>query len=243
MKTLLKSGLLLALALLLHGTRAQAQVHIDMSAPYWGPSVGPDVQYYYIPEIDGYYDLYNELYLVFDPVYGAWVSSPYLPRAYAAYDPRFFHPVVIQYVGRRPWGYHREHRAYCDRWGVRPGRYYGARWPGRNYVAYPQDRYEPGYYASRPQNQGGYTRNDNRYSQENRGTYGSRSDNRREERADEGRNGSRSENRGGYAQPNPYERGTSRGSYSAPERPQNSGGPGRPTSPNSHGEGRGRGRM
>lgn len=239
MKTLLKSGLLLALGLLLHGTRAQAQVRIDMGAPYWGPSVGPEVQYYYIPEIDGYYDLYNELYLVFDPVYGRWVSSPYLPRAYAAYDPRFFHPVVIQYVGRRPWGYHREHRAYCDRWGVQPGRYYGARWPGRNYVAYPRGSYGPGYYASRPQNQDRYARDDNRYSQENRGTYGSRSDNRREGRADESRSGGRSQNRGSYGRPDSYDRG----GYSAPESPRSSGGPGRPTAPGPNGEGRGRGRQ
>ena len=58
MKTLLKSGLVLALGLLLHGGTAQAQVRISVNAPYWGPAVPPNVQYYYIPEIDGYYDLY-----------------------------------------------------------------------------------------------------------------------------------------------------------------------------------------
>lgn len=237
MKTLLKSGVLLVLGLLLHSTGAQAQVRIDMSAPYWGPRVGPDVQYYYIPEIDGYYDLYSGLYLFFDPVYGEWVSAPYLPRAYAAYDPRFFHPVVIRYVGRRPWGYHREHRAYCDQWGVQPGHYYGSRWPGRNYVAYPRGGYGPGYYANRPHNQAGYARNDNRYQQENRGTYGSRSDNRRNNDTYESRNDNRSGNRGGNERTDYYDRGNRWRNSPAPGSQRSLG-----TSPGSGGESRGRGR-
>ncbi|GAB3239540.1 hypothetical protein GCM10027346_32900 [Hymenobacter seoulensis] len=172
MKTLLKSSLVLALGLLLYGSKAQAQVQVSFNTPYWGPAVGPDVQYYYIPEIDGYYDLYSESYLFYDPVYGAWVSSPVLPRAYASYDPRFFHPVVVQYVGRQPWGYLRDHRAYCGRWGVVPGRYYGANWPGRGYVVAPRPNYEPnGYYNHRPNHPGPYARNDYRDDRDYRGNY------------------------------------------------------------------------
>ncbi|WP_139252071.1 hypothetical protein [Hymenobacter psychrotolerans] len=160
MKTLLKSGVALALGLMLYGSRAQAQAQVWVNAPYWGPVVSPQVQYYYIPEIDGYYDLYAQSYLFYDPGFGAWVSSPVLPRAYAGYDPRFFHPVVIEYVGRQPWGYLRDHQAYCGRWGVLPGRYYGANWPGRGYSAAPYGSYGPAYYGNRPHNQGGYVRND-----------------------------------------------------------------------------------
>ena len=175
MKTLLKSGLTLALGLLLYGSGAQAQVQVSINAPYWGPAVPPNVQYYYIPEIDGYYDLYSQSYLFYDPGYGAWVSSPVLPRLYAGYDPRFFHPVAIQYLGRQPWGYLRDHRRYCDQWGVRPGRYYGSNWPGRGYAVAPRGNYGPAYYNNRPAyGNAGYARNDRggyygRQEQENRG--------------------------------------------------------------------------
>ena len=158
MKILLKSGFALALGLLLC-SGAQAQVPVYASAPYWGPAVVvPNAQYYYIPEIDGYYDLYAQSYLFYDPAYGSWVSSPVLPRAYAAYDPRFFHPVVIEYVGRQPWGYLPDHHAYCGYWGVQPGRYYGSHWPGRNYVAAPRGGYGPAYYGNRPASYSGYAR-------------------------------------------------------------------------------------
>ncbi|QJX46950.1 hypothetical protein HMJ29_08390 [Hymenobacter taeanensis] len=188
MKLLLKSAFLLALGLLVYTEPAQAQVQIQVgiNQPYWGPPVPQGVQYYYIPEIDGYYDLYSQSYLFFDPVYGAWVSSPVLPRAYASYDPRFFHPVVIQYVGRQPWGYLRDHRAYCNNWGVLPGRYYGANWPGRGYYAVPP---RGGYYGNRPYNQGGYASGN--YHNDRGGYYGNgRNDNRG--------GYDRNDNRGGY---------------------------------------------
>ncbi|MDU0370709.1 hypothetical protein ACFPAF_09920 [Hymenobacter endophyticus] len=215
MKTLLKSGFVLALGLLLYGGSAQAQVRVNINAPYWGPAVPPNVQYYYIPEIDGYYDLYSQSYLFFDPAYGAWVSSPVLPRVYAAYDPRFFHPVAIQYVGRQPWGYLRDHRQYCDRWGVRPGRYYGSNWPGRGYVVAPRGGYGPGYYGNRPYGQGGYAQNgyrdnrnpyngreerNDRYDRDNRDDRNDRNDNRyeRNDNTPNNNQGGR-DDRGGYA--------------------------------------------
>jgi hypothetical protein len=201
MKTLLKTGFVLALGLLLHSGQAQAQVRVNIHAPYWGPAAPPTVQYYYVPEIDGYYDLYNQSYLFFDPAYGAWISSPVLPRMYAGYDPRFFHPVAIQYVGRQPWGYLRDHRRYCDQWGVRPGRYYGRSWPGRGYVVAPA---RPGYYGNRPYGQSGYAQNgysdyrndrDGRYDRENR--------NGRNEDRDNNRSGRYDSQGGGYFQQNP----------------------------------------
>ncbi|MBT9393017.1 hypothetical protein KLP40_07570 [Hymenobacter sp. NST-14] len=178
MKTLLKSGLTLALGLLLFGGGAQAQVRVHVNAPYWGPAVPQQVQYYYLPEIDGYYDLYSQSYLFYDPGYGAWISSPVLPRLYAGYDPRFFHPVPIQYVGRQPWGYLRDHRRYCDQWGVRPGRYYGRNWPGHGYAVAPRGGYGPAYYGNRPAyGNAGYT---NGYAHHNdrddRGGYYGRQD-------------------------------------------------------------------
>ncbi|OGX90689.1 hypothetical protein [Hymenobacter coccineus] len=89
-------------------------------------------QYYYIPEIDGYYDLYTQQYIVYQD--GYWVP---LPELYG-YDPYQFHPVVIGYRGRQPW---------------LQGEYYHARYAYRPYSPYGNgygNDYRNGYYAGRP---------------------------------------------------------------------------------------------
>jgi len=96
-------------ALLLAGAapaaHAQVSVNVQVGAPVWGPPVPAGVQYYYIPEIDGYYDLYNGVYLVFRD--GYWMT---LPSVYG-YDPYAFHPVPVYYQGPQPWQYVVQHRA------------------------------------------------------------------------------------------------------------------------------------
>ena len=79
--------------------QAQVGVNVQIGPPAWGPAVPQNTQYYYIPEIDGYYDIYNGVYLVFDGV--QWVTLPYLD----GYDPYYFHPVPVSYIGPRPWLY------------------------------------------------------------------------------------------------------------------------------------------
>jgi len=235
MKNLLKSGFVLALGLLLSGSNAQAQVRVNINAPYWGPAVPPNVQYYYVPEIDGYYDLYSRSYLFFDPAYGSWVSSPVLPRVYAAYDPRFFHPVPIQYIGRQPWGYLRDHRRYCDQWGVRPGRYYGSNWPGRGYVVAPRGGYGPAYYGNRPYGQSGYAQNGYR---DNRNDYNDRDE--RDGRYDRDDRNDRDDNRYGRTDNNQGGRDDRRSYSPRPEQPA----PGTPSqAPGAYGGGRRRGRV
>jgi len=193
MKLMLKSSVLLLLVLLLQsgGAQAQVRVNVNVGPPGWGPAVGPGAQYYYIPEIDGYYDLYTQQYVYLDP-YGYWVSTPYLPAYYASYDPRFFHPIVINYVGRQPWGYIYDHRAYCGQRGWQPGYYRGNRGGyayynggrGNGYtVPQPAYRPAPGSYGNAPYNNRGYA---NGYEQNNRNN---RDNNRQDNRNDQGYNG------------------------------------------------------
>ncbi|RAK64663.1 hypothetical protein DLM85_18440 [Hymenobacter edaphi] len=163
---MLKSALPLFLLALLYGgpAQAQVQVNVNVGAPAWGPPIGPGVQYYYIPEIDGYYDLYTQSYVYFDPYYNTWVSAPALPAAYyAGYDPRYFHPVVVQYVGRQPWGRIYDHRSYCNTRGWRPGYYRsapGPRWQGgyggNGYRSQGDGRYDNQPYAQNGPGRGGY---------------------------------------------------------------------------------------
>ena len=97
---------------------AQPQVNINVGTPAWGPPVPQGTQFYYIPEIDGYYDLYAQQYIVYRN--GQWIPVGVIDGR----DPRGFHPVVLDYRGREPWVYVGAHR---DRYPrrvvvVRPGR-------------------------------------------------------------------------------------------------------------------------
>lgn len=122
-----------ALALLAApNVQAQVGININIGAPAWGPRVPYGTQYYYIPEIDGYYDLYSQQYLVYDG--GYWVP---LQQLYG-YDPYQFHPVAIAYRGREPW---------CQR------DYYHQRYAYQPYCNYGRGGYGNGYYSY------GYSRN------------------------------------------------------------------------------------
>jgi uncharacterized membrane protein YgcG len=134
--------------------QAQVGVNINIGAPAWGPQVPYGTQYYYIPEIDGYYDLYNQQYIVYQD--GYWVP---LPELYG-YDPYQFHPVIVDYRGPQPWaqiGYYRQRYAY------QPYRNYG---PSRGYYNGGYG-YGPSYGRSRYDNRGNYSNGRNGYDGRN----------------------------------------------------------------------------
>ncbi len=95
-------GGLLALAALTV-TPAQAQV-VVINAPSWGPAAPASAQYYYLPEVGGYYDLRGQQYIV--QRNGQWQRLSQLN----GYNPTSWHPVVIDYVGNEPWSRHDEYR-------------------------------------------------------------------------------------------------------------------------------------
>ena len=88
---------------------AQVNVNVNVGRPAWGPAVPQGTQFYYIPEIDGYYDLYAQQYIVYRN--GQWVPVAVVD----GYDPYQFHPVVLDYRGRQPWVYVGTHRARYPR--------------------------------------------------------------------------------------------------------------------------------
>ena len=104
----LLSAALLGVAGLATAPAAQAQVNVNVNVgpppPAWGPAVPQGTQFYYIPEIDGYYDLYAQQYIVYRN--GQWIPVAVIDGR----DPRSFHPVVLDYRGREPWVYVRGHR-------------------------------------------------------------------------------------------------------------------------------------
>ncbi|WP_460502631.1 hypothetical protein, partial [Hymenobacter agri] len=120
--------------------QAQVGVNINIGPPAWGPQVPYGTQYYYIPDIDGYYDLYSQQYIVFQD--GYWVP---LPQLYG-YDPYQFHPVVIAYRGREPW---LQSSYYHQRYAYQPYRPYGR-------GGYANGYYNNGYYSN-GYGRGGYS--------------------------------------------------------------------------------------
>ncbi|OUJ73411.1 hypothetical protein [Hymenobacter crusticola] len=87
---------LLALSLWGAPTHAQ-QINSNITTPAWGPAAPAGSQYYYIPEVGGYYDLRDQYYVV--ERQGKWQRV----RTLSGYSPSSFHPVVIDYRGNQPW--------------------------------------------------------------------------------------------------------------------------------------------
>ncbi|GAA4051531.1 hypothetical protein GCM10022409_42950 [Hymenobacter glaciei] len=77
---------------------AQAQTAVvNPTQPNWGPPTPLGVQYYYVPEIAGYYELATRQYIV--QRNGQWIRTETLP----GYDSANFHPVILDYNGTQPW--------------------------------------------------------------------------------------------------------------------------------------------
>jgi hypothetical protein len=133
-----------------HINNAEAQVHININIdiqPAWGPYGYEYAEYYYMPEINVYYDVINQMF--YYQSYGRWVRSICLPMAYAYYDFYSLYKVVLNGM-RYPWQYNRRHRQvyakYCYNYVqipiycVNEPRYYRAR---SNYHRWVDAKYMP----------------------------------------------------------------------------------------------------
>jgi len=66
---------------------AQAQVRVETtttSLPDWGVAGNDNATYYYIPDIESYYDVRTRNYVYMDN--GKWAKTPTLPPAYRDFD-------------------------------------------------------------------------------------------------------------------------------------------------------------
>lgn len=84
--------------------------------PVWGPTGYDYVEYYYLPDIDIYYNVpqhrfyYNER--------GRWISRSYLPSHFRNYDLYNSYKVVVN--EREPW---RNHKTYIEKYSSFKGRH------------------------------------------------------------------------------------------------------------------------
>ena len=110
MKTL---KLIIAGMILLVSTNTmQAQVSVNVnigSPPAWGPVGYSSVDYYYLPDIEAYYDIRASQFIYFGR--GKWIRSRNLPYHYRNYNLYNGYKVVLNdYHGSRPYNHFKSHK-------------------------------------------------------------------------------------------------------------------------------------
>ena len=107
---------IVGIVLLLAGsTQAQVSVRLNVGIPpQWGPAGYDNARYYYIPDIECYYDVNNSSYIYFSG--NRWIHSRALPYRYRNYDLYGGYKVVMNdYHGNRPYDHFREYRSRYGR--------------------------------------------------------------------------------------------------------------------------------
>lgn len=113
MKNLFYLALVIGGLFVSNNSNAQVRVNINIgSQPLWGP-VGYDyVRYYYMPEVDVYYNVASRKYTYFHG--NRWVTKSKLPKQYRNFDIYRTHKVVIN--DNNPWKNHSRNRNQYGRY-------------------------------------------------------------------------------------------------------------------------------
>jgi hypothetical protein len=122
---LIATGMILILA-----SAGQAQFSMSINfgpPPPWGPVGYASVQYYYLPDVEAYYDVHTSMFIYFSG--SAWVHRAYLPARYQNYDLYGGYKVVMpDYHGNAPYGHFKEHKMkYAKGYRGKPQRTIGER--------------------------------------------------------------------------------------------------------------------
>jgi hypothetical protein len=145
--------------LLFFASTAHSQVSVSInlgSPPPWGPVGYTDVRYYYLPDVQAYYDVQSSMFIYYGG--GRWIHRSYLPGRYRNYDLYGGYKVVMSdYHGDTPYTHFREHKVKYGRGyhgeaqrtiGERPGRGNPGpgvshdRGPGRQGVGHSKGNYQ-----------------------------------------------------------------------------------------------------
>ena len=91
---------------------SQAQVSVNVkigSPPTWGPVGYTEVNYYYLPDVEAYYDVPASMFIYYGE--GVWVHRSYLPSRYRNYDLYGGYKVVMtDYRGHAPYMHFKDHK-------------------------------------------------------------------------------------------------------------------------------------
>jgi hypothetical protein len=115
---LIAAGIAILITTVMH---SQISINVNIgSPPSWGPSGYSNVDYYYLPDIQVYYDLGATQFIYFGN--GRWNRCRELPRQYRNYDLFGGYKVVLNdYHGSRPYDHYHEHKIkYCKGYRGKP---------------------------------------------------------------------------------------------------------------------------
>lgn len=95
---------------LANASHAQVSVNVNIgSPPLWGPVGYTDVRYYYLPDVEAYYDVQSAMFIYYSG--GTWIHRTYLPTRYRNYDLYSGYKVVMtDYHGTTPYTFYKEHK-------------------------------------------------------------------------------------------------------------------------------------
>jgi hypothetical protein len=100
MKKIILAAALLVSCLTVKVASAQISLSINIgSQPAWGPTGYDRADYYYMPDIDSYYDVNAHQYVYMNN--NVWIHSAALPPRYSNYDVYHGYKVVVN--ERTPW--------------------------------------------------------------------------------------------------------------------------------------------
>jgi hypothetical protein len=107
--------ILLGITLLFSGAMiSQVSVNVNIgSPPLWGPVGYTEVRYYYLPDVEAYYDIHTSMFIYYGG--GIWLHKPHLPGIYSSYDLYGGYKVVMtDYHGDKPYtNFHEYKRKYA----------------------------------------------------------------------------------------------------------------------------------
>lgn len=104
--------ILIGIVLLLSSSvKSQVSVNVNIgSPPLWGPIGYTDVRYYYLPDVEAYYDIHTSMFIYYGG--GIWLHKPQLPRIYSSYDLYGGYKVVMtDYRGDSPHIHFKDHKS------------------------------------------------------------------------------------------------------------------------------------
>lgn len=90
---------------------------VQYTNPSWAPSYYSGVRYYYLPDIETYYDLSDGDFVYLDD--GQWMFSPVLPPMYSNYDLYGGFVIALNRGVYRPWLHHQFYVSHYPRYYYR----------------------------------------------------------------------------------------------------------------------------
>lgn len=121
LKSFILAAVLLLSASLFSGCMMMAPTRtvttVSYENPQWAPPYYSGARYYYLPDLELYYDLGNREYIFL--MNGRWHFSPYLPSIYGNYDLENSFCIVMNVNVYKPWLHHQYYVSHYPRYYYR----------------------------------------------------------------------------------------------------------------------------